>query len=170
MADKRIYLVAQFDENTNKSLAGIYAKLVGKGLIGEQTKEISYHFTLGSFDLECEHQVLERVQIVCAKTRAFDICLSHIGLFGQKVLFLAPSMNTRLLKLYKDLVPDAAIDNCHNWVAHATILIDSLENIQAAIPIVAQSFSPFIAQIESIGIYEFFPKRFIAEYHLEDRL
>ena len=168
MKDKRIYLLAQFDENTNKTLAGIYGKLVQAGLSGEQTKGIPYHFTLGSFDLESEAKVLERVQAVSLKSKAFDITLSHIGLFGLRVLFLAPSMNTELLNLYRDLVPDESISGCHNWVAHATILIDSPENIQAAATIAAQSFSPFAAKIESIGVYEFFPKKFLAEYKLPD--
>ncbi len=148
MEDKRIYLIAQFDEGTNKTLADIYDKLVQAGLTGEQTKGIPYHFTLGSFDLECESQILERVQTVSHKTKTFDISLSYIGLFGLRVLFLAPSMNAELLNLYRDLVPDENLCGCHKWVAHATILIDSPENIQTAIPIVAQSFAPFAAKIE----------------------
>lgn len=166
MENRRIYLLAQFDESTNKTLAVIYDKLVQTGLVGEQTKGIPYHFNLGSFDLEHESQILERVQTVSAKTKVFDIGLSHIGLFGLKVLFLTPSMSTQLLDLYKDLVPDAVINSCHNWVAHTTILIDNPDNIQTAIPIVAQSFTPFIAKIQSVGVYEFFPKKFIAEYNL----
>lgn len=168
MENKRIYLLAQFDEGTNKTLADIYDKLVQAGLIGEQTKGMPYHFTLGSFDLECEAQILKRVQTVSANTKAFDIGLSHIGLFGLKVLFLTPSMSTQLLNLYKDLVPGAVIDGCHNWVAHTTILLDTPDNIQTAIPIVAQSFTPFIAKIQSIGVYEFFPKKFIANFDLDD--
>ena len=164
MEDKRIYLLAQFDEGTNKTLAEIYDKLVQAGLIGAQTKGIPYHFTLGSFDLDGESQVLERAQAVSHKTKAFDISLSHIGLFGLGVLFLAPSMNSELMNLHSDLVPDEEICGCHQWVAHATILIDRPENIQAAIPIVAQSFSPFAARIISIAAYEFFPQKFLAEY------
>lgn len=164
MDDKRIYLLAQFDEGTNKTLADIYDRLVQAGLTGEQTKGIPYHFTLGCFDLECETQILERVQAVSLKSKAFDISLSYIGLFGLRALFLAPSMNSELMNLYSDLVPDEGISGCHKWVAHATILVDIPDNIQAAIPIVAQSFSPFAAKIESIGVYEFFPKKFLAKY------
>lgn len=166
MEDKRIYLLAQFDESANKTLEAMFEKLLQAGLVGEQTKGIPYHFTLGSFDLQDETQVVERVKSVSATTKAFDIVLTHIGLFGLKVLFLSPSVNTQLLTLYKDLVSDGEISGCHNWIPHATILIDSPDNIQAAIPIVAQSFSPFSARISSIGVYEFFPKRFVAQYDL----
>ena len=166
MEDKRIYLLAQFDETTNQTLASIYDRLLQAGLNGEQTKAIPYHFTLGSFDLDCAPQILERVKAVCATTKAFDIGLTHIGLFGLRVLFLAPSVNTQLLNLYENFVPGEEIDDCHNWAPHATIIIDDPNNIQAAIPIVAQSFSSFIAKISSIGVYEFFPKKFIAQYDL----
>lgn len=166
MDDKRIYLLAQFDEGTQKKLADIYNKLVQAGMIGEQTKDIPYHITLGSFDLKYETQVLERAQTVCQQTKALDIALNHIGLFGLKVLFLAPSMNEELLRLYSDLVPGGAVNGSHNWTAHATILMDTPDHIQAAIPIVSQAFSPFAAGIDSIGVYEFFPKKFIAEYKL----
>lgn len=168
MDNKRIYLLAQFDESTNKVLATLYDNLAQIGLVGEQTKEIPYHFTLESFDLECEQQLLERLQAVSAKTKAFDISLSHIGLFGLKVLFLAPSMSTQLLQLYQDVVPDAAIDGGQNWVAHTTILIDNPDKIQTAIPVVAQHFTPFVGRIQSIGVYEFFPKKVIAEFNLSD--
>lgn len=168
MDDERIYLLAQFDENTNKKLADIYIQLAQAGIIGEQTKGIPYHITLGSFDLEHETEVSERTQTVCRKTKAFDIALNYIGLFGLKVLFLAPSMNTELLKLYNDLVPSGTVNGSYHWVAHATILMDNPDHIQAAIPIVSKAFSPFIARIESIGVYKFFPKKFIAEYRLTD--
>ena len=105
-----------------------------------------------------------RAQTVSRQSKAFEISLSYIGLFGLKVLFLAPAMNTELLHLYRDLVPEEGISGCHNWAAHATILIDTPENIQAAVPIVARSFSPFAAKIESVGAYEFAPLRFLAEY------
>ncbi|MEA5038363.1 MAG: 2'-5' RNA ligase family protein [Clostridiaceae bacterium] len=166
MEEKRIYLIAQFDGSTNQKLADMYDRLVHAGLTGEQTPDLPYHFTLGSFALEDNDQVLDGVQTVCQKTKAFDISLNHIGLFGLRVLFIAPSVNTELLTLYNHLVPDAPISGDHNWVAHATILIDNPDNIHTAIPIVAQSFSPFSAKIESIGVFEFFPKKFIAEYKL----
>ncbi|WP_438431566.1 2'-5' RNA ligase family protein [Gorillibacterium sp. sgz500922] len=166
MEEPRIYLIAQFDKSTNQKLADIYDVLAQTGLIGEQTQGIPYHFTLGSFALECRDQVLERVQSVSLHSKAFDIHLNHIGLFGLKVLFIAPSMNMELLHLYKDLVPSEPISGYHHWVAHATILIDDPERMRTAIPIVAQSFSPFAARIESIGVYEFFPEKFIAEYPL----
>lgn len=46
------------------------------------------------------------------------------------------------------------------------MLIDNPENIQKAIPIVADKFSTFTGYIESISLYKFFPTRFILEEKL----
>lgn len=92
MDDKRIYLLAQFDKDAQQKYAGIYEKLVRAGLTGEQTPDIPYHLTLGSVALGCKDRLLERIQSVCQNTKAFDISLNHMGLFGQRVLFIAPSM------------------------------------------------------------------------------
>ena len=164
--EKRIYLLAQFDQAAEQRLAGVYGELVRAGFLGKQTPGVPYHFTLGSFEVESEPEVLERAREVCRGTSAFDINLSHIGLFGLKVLFIAPSMNGELLGLHNALAPGEPAIGVHNWVAHATLLIDEPDVIQAAIPIASRCFSPFAARVESVGIYEFFPARFIENCRL----
>ena len=166
MEEKRVYLLAQFDEATERRLAAMYGELVRAGYSGIQTPCVPYHFTLGSFEAEKEIEVLERAREVCRRASAFDIKLSYIGLFGLKVLFVAPSMNAELLGLHDALIPEEQASGCHNWVAHATLLIDEADAIQTAASIIAQSFSPFPARIESIGVYEFFPTRFIENIRL----
>lgn len=166
MEDKRIYLLAQFDEATNQRLTGIYNKLVQSGISGKQTQNLPYHFTLGSFDPEYEVQVIQRAQDVCSKTYAFDIHLNHIGLFGLSVLFIAPSMNQELLDLHNAMLPNEPASGVHNWVAHATLLIDEPDTVHKAIPIVSKSFSSLLAKIDSIGVYEFFPSKLIAGFKL----
>ena len=166
MDEKKIYLIAELDEASNKKLAGIYDRLFSIGLIGEQTKGIPYHFTLGSFAPECQKQVFEHTQEICSKTKAFEINLGHIGLFGLKVLFIAPSINIELLKLYGDLTPDKSINGVHNWVAHATMLIDSPVNIKTAIPIVSEEFTPFTATVARVSMLEFPPVKIIKNFEL----
>lgn len=167
MDEKRVYLLAELDEEANRRLADIYQQLAQTGMTGTQTPAIPYHFTMASFDLDQEDRVLDLAQAVCRQTRAFDMCLSHIGLFGLRVLFIAPAMNHELLALHDALDPDAPAAGAHQWVAHATVLIDEPECIQAAIPFVAQSFQPFTARIERITAYEFFPSRFLGTYELQ---
>lgn len=53
-----------------------------------------------------------------------------------------------------------------DWTAHTTMLIDSSEVIQRALPLVAEIFKCFRGRIESISLYEFWPTRFILEEKL----
>jgi len=162
MNDKSLYLLAQFDKETQEKLTGYYAILQQNGFIGNQTKNIPYHFTLGKKDVDCEKQLTDYLDEVCANTACFDIHLSHIALFGLNVLFIAPDMNFELLTLRQKFFPDCG-DGAYNWTAHATLLIDEPEGILKALPIVANSFKPFKGRIGSLGLYEFFPMRFIKE-------
>lgn len=165
MNDKHLYLLAQFDQDTQRILSGYYDILLQNGFIGSQTKGIPYHFTLGKKDIECEMQLIDDLEKVCSNTACIDIHLSHIGLFGLNVLFIAPDMNFELLSLQQKFFPQCG-KGAYNWTAHATLLIDEPEKIKKALPILAENFRPFIARIESIGLYEFFPTRFIQEYSL----
>lgn len=166
MEEKRIYLIAQFDRVTCQKLTEIYNELAKSGLIGEQTKDIPYHITLGDVGISSCAQVMERVQKVCFKTKRFEINLSHIATFGLHVLFIAPAVNTELLKLYSNLVPEASVSGYHTWVPHTTMLMDNPVNIQTAIPIVAQAFTPFRATIESVGVLAFPPAKLMGEFSL----
>lgn len=80
------------------------------------------------------------------------------------VLFIAPSVNNELFYLQQCFNLNR-LDQL-SWVAHTTMLIDEPEQVQKAIPILAKSFNSFIARIERISLYEFFPARFIAEEKL----
>ena len=166
MDEKRIYLIAQLDKASNERLSAIYDRLIAVGLIGEQTKGIPYHITLGSFDLSEQARVIERTQDLCRKTKTFAINLSHIAMFGLKVLFIAPAVNIELLKLHSELIPDQTVSGYHHWVAHTTLLIDSPDSIKTAIPIVAQAFTPFEATVQSVGVLKFPPARLITTFDL----
>ena len=165
MQEKSLYVLAVFDENTQNLLAGYYRILRQNGFVGNQTKDIPYHFTLGSYSIDRERQVSDEMDKICAETACMDIGLSHIGLFGLSVLFIAPNMNFELLGLQKAFFPDCG-HGVHPWTAHATVLVDEPEMVVKALPIVAENFTRLQAKIESVSLYEFFPARFIKEVRL----
>lgn len=165
MQDKALYILAKFDEVTQSIFAGYYDALYQNGFIGSQTKNIPYHFTLGSRNIGCEEQLINDIERICSDTSFFEINLAHIGMFGLKVLFISPNTNFELLKLQQSFFPDCG-NGYHNWAAHATLLIDEPEIIYKALPIVIENFRPFRARIESIMLYEFFPARFISDCKL----
>ena len=165
MQDKALYLIAKFDNETQNKLNGYYNILLQKGFIGNQTKNIPYHFTLGSRSIYCEKQLLNELDKVCSETVCIDICLGYIGLFGLKVLFIAPNMNFELQKLQNSFFNHCG-NGSHPWAAHATLLMDEPEIILKALPIVADNFESFNAQIESVALYEFFPAKLVKECKL----
>ena len=167
MQEKKLYLLANFDNETQCVLAGYYNVLCQHGFVGNQTKDIPYHFTLGSRTVACESQTLNDLERICAKTPPIEINLGYVGLFGLNVLFIGPNMNIGLLQLQQSFFPDCG-SGLHYWAAHATILIDRPETILQALPILAENFKPFRACIESISLYEFFPTRLLKEFVLKN--
>jgi len=168
MIDKFFSVLAQFDNKTQKKLNGYYNILRQNGFIGNQTKNIPYHFTLGKMDVDCEEQLIDKLNAIHINTDCIDIHFSHIGLFGLNVLFIAPNMNHELLTLQQNLFPHCG-NGAYTWTAHTTLLIEEPENILKALPIVAKNFKPFIARIEHIVIYEFFPMRLVKEFALNGK-
>ena len=166
MEEKHLYVVAQFDAQTNQTLAALYQALVAEGLLGTQAKDIPYHITLGTFEIEDEVEVIRRAHAAARTMDAFTLRLSHIGLFGLDVLFIAPAVKQQLLDLLHAVVPGGGTADEFPWVAHTTLLMDEPQNIQRAIPVVAKHFAPFRACVESIGVYEFSPERKIGVYEL----
>ena len=165
MSEKFLCLLATFDEETSRRMKEIEQIINQEGIIGKQTPNLPHHITLASFDISQEDEVKQLLQVICSKTESFNLEFNHIGLFGLKVLFLAPDVNYELLELHKNF-DRFEIKNSRGWTAHATILIDDAENIQRALPIVAQNFQQLKAKVHSLSLYEFFPTRFIAKYTL----
>lgn len=164
MRDKFLCVMAQFDKETEEKLGRIYKELLEAGFVGNQTPNLPYHITLGTFELEKEDELKELLKKVASNTSKIQVSFNHIGLFGMEVLFAAPSVSHELLNLQENF--NSSYANDLNWAPHATIIIDKPEVIQMAIPIVAENFSSFEGYIESISLYEFWPTRFIVEEKL----
>ncbi len=167
MEDKHLYVVAQFDAETDKKLSELYLALVNEGFSGTQTKGIPYHITLGTFEVEDEVEAIRRAHEAAGSQRAFTLRLAYLGLFGLNVLFAAPAVKRELLDLRNAVVPGGGTADAYPWVAHTTLLMDEPETIHRAIPAAVKNFTPFRATVESIGIYEFFPERRIGIYPLK---
>lgn len=164
MKDKFLYVIAQYDMETEQKLKEIQKILADNGFVGKQTPNLPNHITLGSFDVSQEILIKEKVKMVSKQFQKFDIKLNNIGLFGLDVLFIAPSVNHELLNLQQCFNHDFA--EGLGWTAHTTMLIDDHQSILKAIPYVADNFKSFTGKIESISLYEFWPTRFILEEKL----
>lgn len=154
MENKALYIMAGYDDATENYLAGIQNRLYAQGLTGVHTKNIPQHITLCSYPVEQEGILKEKLRSIAAKTEAFEVSLSHVGIFdGGNVLFIAPDKDRKLIEL-KEIFGEA-----YGWVPHTTMLIDESENIKKALPTVLDGFKPFCATVTCLHLYEFWPTR-----------
>lgn len=161
MEDKSLYVLAGYDDQTEKRLAGMQNKLYEQGFGGVQTKNIPMHFTLGSYDTEREAELKERLKEIGKNLPAFEVSFNHIGLFKSpetEVLFVAPDVSKKMLEL-KDRFLDCK--DIFDWSAHTTLLIDRPDEIQRAIPVVMDDFYPLKGKVTTLYLYEFWPTRHI---------
>ena len=160
---KALYILAGYDDNTEKYLSGIQNKLYESGFVGTQTKNIPMHTTLGSFPCEKEEELIEFLKKLSAETKAFEVTFNHIGMFGGgNVLFIAPDANHRLLDLKEKF------GSSYNWAAHTTMLIDDARVVQQALPVVLEQFKAFGGKVSKLHLYEFFPTRHIISVDLAE--
>ncbi|MBR3470348.1 MAG: 2'-5' RNA ligase family protein [Lachnospiraceae bacterium] len=166
MAEKALYVLAGYDDETERELARIQNVLYEKGFSGSQTKGIPMHFTLGSYDTSREEELKERLEQIAKTQAAFPAGFNHIGLFtlpASDVLFLQPEITTEMLQL-KDCFKDNM--DTFPWSPHTTLLIDKREEILRAIPIVEEEFKPMTSKVSALYLYEFWPTRHILTVQL----
>lgn len=166
MADKALYVLAGYDDETEAVLAGMQNKLYELGFEGVQTMGIPMHFTLGSYDSEREEELKERLAKIGESYKAFEVSFNHLGLFRlptNDVLFIAPEVSKEMLKL-----KDCFLDNKDQfkWSAHTTLLIDKPEVIHEALPAALENFAPLEGKVAKLYLYEFWPTRHVMSVEL----
>ena len=162
MANKALYILAGYDNETDTHLSDIQNKLYDLGFTGTHTKNIPQHITLGSFPTEKEENLITELKKISKEISPFEITFNHVGIFGgSKVLFIAPDCNEALLKT-KEL-----FGSSYNWTPHTTMLIDEPDTVYKALPVVMENFSAFSGHVTELHLYEFFPTRHILSVTLE---
>ena len=161
MSEKRLYVLAGYDDATEEKLVGWQQKVYDAGFIGTHTKNLPQHITLGSFPVETEAELVESVRKIAAENSRFMVTFNHVGIFGgSKVLFIAPDVNHELLNL-KEL-----FGSSEGWTPHTTMLIDEPSRIYEVLPIVAGNFQAFAGEVTTLHVYEFWPTRNILTVNL----
>ena len=163
MTDKALYILAGYDDDTERYLSGIQNALYEKGFCGLQTKGIPQHITLDSFSVEMEGELGALLKSLSQTIEPFSVTFNHVGIFGgSKVLFIAPDCNVELLSLKEQF------GSSIGWTPHTTMLIDEPDVILRAIPCVLDELSGFTGQITSLHMYEFWPTRHVMSVNLGD--
>ena len=164
--DKKLYIIAELDEDSQMMIKEYEKIIIENGFFGKQTKNIPYHITLCSFPTDMENTLIELLDNVNTRHNKFIINFSGFGLFGLNVLFMNPTMNLDLIKIYNYLKEDSFEKN-RELAAHLTLIIDEPENILKILPIMVEKIKTFSGVIKYISLYEFFPARFIKRIKLK---
>jgi 2'-5' RNA ligase len=163
--DKKLYLLAELDDNSQMEIKKIEKIIIENGFIGKQTKDIPYHITLCSFSIEMENFLNDLIEKLCKKFKKINIKFSSLGLFGLNVLFMNPNMNNELIEIY-NYIKENSFEKDYDLAAHLTLIIDEPENIIKILPKIVENYKGLNGTIKYISLYEFFPMRFIKRIEL----
>ena len=166
MAESFLTLMADYDTAAQFRLDGWYNAIQNAGFTGTQTPNLNHHISLATFPLEQEAEAIALTQRVAAEFAPVEVHISHIGLFaGGRVLFAAPEVNPALTALQRACADDRPL-NGHPWTPHTTMLIDTPQNVAAALPTLVEKFEPFRARITRLHLCAFWPTREILRVEL----
>jgi len=170
MAEQFITLMADLDDESQDIMSKWYERLKSAGFTGTQTPGLPYHISLASFPLEKEQEAIQITRRIASAFPPVTVDISHIGLFaGGRVLFGAPDMNPpELMQLHEAIRAELGED--FPWTPHATILIDEPETILKAIPVLSESFVPFLGKVTALHLCAFWPTREILSVSLTGRI
>ena len=158
--DKFLCVLGIYDEDTQRVLNEYQQAVLREGFTGRQTMGIPFHVTLGTFPMDRQAELGEKLRRLSMEP--IQAYFNHMGLFeGQQVLFLAPDVNRELLALKE------AFNDEKGWTAHTTILIDEREKTLRGLEILGERFRRFSGRIERVALYAFFPAEKLAEKELK---
>lgn len=165
MQDKFLTVFAVFDNKTQKILKEYQDKVLALGHRGSQLMDIPFHISLGTYCVDDELKIAEKIHDACSKNSQFEIKLDKVNHFGHKVLFIEPEINKELLQIH-DLFDNAVINKDFPWHPHATILMGDENQVQKAEELLQKIFKPLKSTIVGIQMGEFFPARMITKDEL----
>ena len=159
MAESFLTLMADYDTSSQFRMDEWYGAIQRAGFTGTQTPGLNHHISLATFPLEMEEEAIELTKQIAAAFAPVDVHVSHVGLFaGGRVLFAAPEVNPALSALQKACADDRPL-NGHPWTPHTTMLVDTPENVVAALPTLMEKFEPFRGTITNLHLCAFWPTR-----------
>lgn len=163
---KFLTVMAVFDDKTQQTLAQIQSDIIGQVGEGTQTMGIPFHLTLGSYPVEMQSEIVDRIKSVASDCKRFEVMLSGYSTFGDRVLFLEPNIPQELFDLRKCFEYDFA--NGFEWVPHATLFCGGETEVQKAKSLLPELSESIRTKIVGIELGEFFPPKKIIRIDFED--
>lgn len=158
-------LMAEYCEADQARISKWYDAVQQAGFTGTQTPGLRHHISLATFPLNREEEAVRIAQTAAACFAPLTVDIRHMGVMpGGQVLFAAPDMCEKLSALQRAC--GSNVVGGHLWLPHTTMLIDTVENVAAALPALARVFTPMPARIDRLRLCAFWPKREITDVPL----
>lgn len=157
--EKFLTVFAVFDRMTQRKLNTLQDEVISLGYSGAQTMDIPFHISLGSFNVEDEQKLIAKIKEVCSQKHEFEINLNKVNHFDNRVLFIEPEYNLKLVELHT--LFDGNFADGFPWHAHTTIFCGEEEQVIKAKERLINIFQPVRAKITGIQMGEFFPTKMI---------
>ena len=165
MAEQFLTLMADLDDNSQTIMSSWYKSLNDAGFRGTQTPDLPFHISMASFPLEKEQEAVELIRKTAREFSPFPVHISHIGIFAPgKVLFGGLERNTELDLLHNAC--EISQNSQGSWTPHVTILIDEPVTVCKALPLLLNSFNPFVGWVTRLHLCAFWPTREILSIEL----
>ncbi len=150
-------VMAVLDGDTQKLMSEIQESIISQVAAGKQTMNIPFHISLGSYPTDMEHQVTRMIAEAAYNIKSFPIELVGYNDFGNRVLYLEPTIPDELLSLRKRFECDYA--DALDWIPHATLFCGEYDEVQRAKELLPKIDTPIAADIIGLELGEFFPPR-----------
>ena len=158
MNDKKFLTVmAVFDDETQAKLANIQFKIIENVGDGTQAMGIPFHLTLGSYPVDMQDRLVDKIKQIASGMAEFDVDLVGYDTFSDKVLFVKPTKPKELVDLRKSFECDYA--NGFDWVPHATLFCGESDDVIRAKEFLPKISEPIHTKIVGIELGEFFPPK-----------
>lgn len=176
--NERITLISILDEENDAKITKYTSKIsskickvpYGKGVIDrEKVDTLPYHFTLYTFDIKKEYEVMEYL-----KTKSFPklkVWVDKIEIINGKedsyVLVFSIKGNDSLKRIQEDIYSNYPNDYYHpdHFRFHITITISKdKQMIESTKRMLEEEFVPFELEISKFGLFEIYPAKLVEYY------
>ena len=154
--EKFLTIYAVLDEETQGILTNLQNQIIKNYPNGKQTMGIPFHISLGSFPIECEQELIERMK-EAVSIESFSIEVDGISSFNQQVIFAKPIRNEKLVELHNMFNGNYA--DGFSWVPHITLYMGTEEEGQEILNCLPDFH--LVPKIVGLELGEFFPTRII---------
>ncbi|MDE6660970.1 MAG: 2'-5' RNA ligase family protein [Anaeroplasmataceae bacterium] len=158
--DKFLTVYAVLDEETQKTLTHLQNEILNAFPNGTQTMDIPFHISLGSFPVEMEEELVERMRNLSYHSNPSPIELMGMDHFNHQVIFVKPTLTEDLKTLHQAFLGNYS--DGFPWVPHITLYCGKEEEGKEILK--QFSFSKASAKIVGLEIGEFFPTRIIENF------